>query len=134
VLAALAVARAAPALATWVQSNSVSQAISSAALASPTGLSADRGSCTPAVSDTANLGWTATTSTFADGYEVFRGTASGGPYSQIATVSGRTTTTYSDATVAFSTTYYYIVQAKYLQWRSADAGQASVTTPNVLCV
>ena len=81
-----------------------------------------------------NLSWTATTSTFADGYQVFRGTASGGPYSSIGTVSGRTTVTYVDSTAAFSTTYYYVVQAKYNQWRSANSNQGSVTTPNAVCL
>src|SRR5438309_3560705 len=42
------------------------------------------------------LNWTATTSTYASGYHVLRGTASGGPYTQIVQLSPKTTTTYTD--------------------------------------
>jgi len=52
------------------------------------------------------LTWTA--STGATSYDVWRGTASGGPYTSIATT---TATTYTDTGCSNGTTYYYIVTA-----------------------
>ncbi|HLI56047.1 MAG TPA: hypothetical protein VKY26_03335 [Actinomycetota bacterium] len=100
--------------------------MSSATLAAPTGLS---GSC-PALSSSVVLTWTATTSTFASGYAVFRSTTSGSGYGQIGTVSGRTTTTYTDTGpggILSLGTYYYVVQAKFANWTSPNSTQASVT-------
>jgi fibronectin type 3 domain-containing protein len=41
------------------------------------------------------------------GYNVFRGTANGGPYQTITTMDAETT--YTDYTVDSGTTYYYVV-------------------------
>jgi hypothetical protein len=112
----------------------VAGAVSSATLAAPTSLTAVRGACVLLTSAAVNLSWTATTSTFADGYEIFRSTTSGSGYVSLATVSGRTTTTFIDTTVAFSTTYFYVVEAKTLAWRSPNSNEASVTTPTLACV
>jgi hypothetical protein len=108
--------------------------VSTGTLAAPTGLSAVRGSCTILTSNAVNLSWTATASTFADGYIVLRSTTNGSGYAQIATVAGRATTTYVDGTAAFLTTYYYVVKATRNNWTSPNSGQASVTTPTPLCV
>ncbi len=113
---------------------SASQSITTATLAAPTGLSAARGTCVILTSTQVNLNWTATPSTSADGYEILRSTTNGGPYTSIATVNGRTTTTYIDATVTFSTTYYYVIKAKRNLWRSATSNQASITTQTLVCV
>jgi hypothetical protein len=78
------------------------------------------------------LTWTATPSTFADGYEIFRATGAGA-FVSLATVSGRGTVTYTDKTVAFSTSYSYTVQASYQGWRSIASNAASITTPNNRC-
>lgn len=82
---------------------------------------------------TVNLTWTATTSAFADGYEIDRASQSGGPYSPVGTVSGQSTTNYTDTTAGFSTTYYYVVRATKASWRSVDSGEASVTTLSTAC-
>jgi len=50
--------------------------------------------------------WTASTSTVV-GYNVYRGTTSGGPYVKINS-SLITTLTYTDTTVQSGTTYYYV--------------------------
>ncbi|MGB2779076.1 MAG: choice-of-anchor D domain-containing protein, partial [Candidatus Acidiferrum sp.] len=55
------------------------------------------------------LSWTASTSTVS-GYNVYRGTVSGGPYTQI-NPSLITTLTYTDSTVVSGTTYYYVATA-----------------------
>jgi hypothetical protein len=112
----------------------VSPTYSTGTLAAPTGAAAARGACTILTSSTVVVTWTQTTSIFADGYEILRSTTNGSGYAPHGTVAGRTTTTFSDTTVAFSTTYYYVVRSKRNSWRSPNSNQASVTTPTVLCL
>jgi fibronectin type 3 domain-containing protein/regulation of enolase protein 1 (concanavalin A-like superfamily) len=81
----------------------------------PTGLTA-----TAASTSQINLSWTA--SSGANGYNVKRATASGGPYTTIAT--GVTATSYSDTGLDSSTTYYYIITA-------ANAGGESGSSPEM---
>jgi hypothetical protein len=54
-----------------------------------------------------SLSWVG--STGATAYKVYRGIASGGPYTLLA--SPGTTTTYTDTTVVSGSTYYYVVTA-----------------------
>jgi hypothetical protein len=58
-----------------------------------------------------DLSWDASTSSNISGYNVYRSTTSGGPYSQINTTGLVTGTTYADTTVATGTTYYYVTTA-----------------------
>ena len=74
---------------------------------------------------TVTLDWTATTDTYATGHRVFRATASGGPYVQIAEISPNTTTTYVDNPP--SGTYYYRARAYFANWESADSNEVSAT-------
>jgi hypothetical protein len=109
-----------------------SNALSTATLQPPTGLSATAGCQLLAPKMT--LSWTATTSLFADGYDVYRSTTSGGPYTLITHVSGRTTVTYTDTSgLSTNTTYYYILKSTASSWTSANSGQASAKTP-LLCL
>lgn len=91
-------------------------------LAPPTGLTAQRGLLGLSV----DLSWTATTTSWASGYRIFRGTSSGGPYSQIAQVSGVGTTNYTDGSPGLLT-QYYVVRAYYAgtTWESVNSNQAS---------
>ena len=57
----------------------------------------------------ATLSWTASTSTVV-GYNVYRGTVSGGPYSRV-NGSLVTALTYTDTTVLGGQTYYYVTTA-----------------------
>lgn len=59
---------------------------------------------------TVTLTWTASTSPNVSGYNIYRGTASGGPYSKVnsALITG---TSYLDTTVVPGTTYYYVATA-----------------------
>jgi hypothetical protein len=72
-----------------------------------------------------NLSWTASPSTWASGYRILRATSAAGPYTQIASVSPRTTTTYVDAPGAG--TFHYRVRAYYgtTTWVSADSNTAA---------
>lgn len=112
-----------------------SMSVSTATLAAPTSLASSNGACVPMTGPVAvNLSWTATPSTFADGYEILRRDSSTGAYTSIGTVAGQTTTIYTDATVAFSTTYRYVVLATKLSWRSANSNESVITTPTLTCL
>jgi hypothetical protein len=65
---------------------------------------------TVSVQHSASLNWAASTSTNIVGYNLYRGTASGGPYTRINTslVAG---TGYTDSTVSSGQTYYYVSTA-----------------------
>ena len=84
----------------------------------PTGLTAQSGV-------SVILGWTATSDTYASGHRVLRSASPGGPYSQIAQLTPRTETTFTDNPAAG--TYYYVVKAYYQSWESANSGEGSAT-------
>ncbi|HVN19645.1 MAG TPA: glycoside hydrolase family 44 protein [Dongiaceae bacterium] len=84
----------------------------------PSGLTATAGN------QQVSLTWTA--SSGATGYNVKRGTASGGPYSTIASPSANS---YTDTSVTNGTTYYYVVSAVNSSGESGNSSQAS-GTPN----
>jgi len=84
----------------------------------PTGLSATGGASIA-------LSWTATADTYASGHRVLRGTATGGPYTQIAEVTPRTTTTYVDSPAAG--TYFYVLRSYYQSWESVNSNEVSAT-------
>ncbi len=87
--------------------------------AAPTNLTATGGNAQVA------LQWTA--SSGATSYNVKRGTASGGPYTTVASPTG---TSYTDSSVTNGTTYYYVVTAVNTSGESGNSNQAS-GTPNV---
>jgi len=84
-----------------------------AAPAAPTGLTATAGNAQ------VTLSWTA--STGATGYTVKRSTTSGGPYTNVATV---TTTNYVNTGLTNGTTYYYVVSATNSVGGSNNSAQA----------
>jgi hypothetical protein len=100
-----------------------SNQLATATLAAPTGVSAT----VQSNGGTVRVAWTATSSTWASGHRVFRGTNSGGPYSQIQQIAGRATVTYDD--VPGVGTFYYVVRGYYnpngANWESLNSGQAS---------
>jgi len=74
------------------------------------------------------LGWTASTSTVV-GYNVYRGTVSGGPYSLVN--SSDPNVSYSDATVQAGQTYFYVVTAVDSQGtESVYSNQAQAIVPS----
>lgn len=92
-------------------------------LAPPTGLTAS------VVGSSIRLDWTATVDTYASGYYVLRSTTSGGPYSQIDTVTPRTATTYTDNTAAAGIRYYYVLQTYFQSWLSVYSNEANAAVP-----
>jgi Abnormal spindle-like microcephaly-assoc'd, ASPM-SPD-2-Hydin/Immunoglobulin domain/Immunoglobulin I-set domain len=80
------------------------------------------------VSHSVTLTWTASTSAVS-GYNVYRSTVSGGPYSKVnsSLVSG---TTYTDSTVQATQTYFYVVTSvDGSGTESAFSTEVSVTVP-----
>jgi signal peptidase I len=117
------------AFALFTSNASATSTDSTALLAAPTALSpTESGS---GASATVTLTWTATTSAWATGTRVFRGTTSGGPYSQITQIVGLATTTFVDKPGAG--TFFYVVKAYYTgkgaNWTSANSNQVSATVP-----
>jgi len=129
-LAALA-AVAVPSLAVLAGSDAIdANTFTTATLDAASGLGASA-SCNGLGTAKVSLSWTATPSGFADGYDVMRSLVNGGPYSEVAHVDGRTTTTYVNTGLLTNTTYYYVVVATAGGWTSADSNQASATTPAI---
>lgn len=124
---------ATPALASFTSSRSATASYSTAVLAAPTSLATSAGPCTIGVAASVKLTWTATTSSWADGYEIARSLVAGGPYTTIGTVSGVSTTTYTDSSTLFATLYRYVVRATKVNWRSVNSNEASLTTLTALC-
>ena len=68
------------------------------------------GTGTPPPQHSVGLSWTASTSQGVIGYNIYRGTKSGGPYSKINSVLNASTL-YTDTTVVDGKTYYYVSTA-----------------------
>ena len=83
----------------------------------PTGLTGKSPSSTSVF-----LTWTAASDNVT--YTVRRGTAAGGPYTNIAT--GLTAATYTDNAVSAGTTYYYVVSSTNAAGVGANSAEAAV--------
>ncbi|MFN7139548.1 MAG: fibronectin type III domain-containing protein, partial [Limisphaerales bacterium] len=90
--------------------------------AAPSGLSA-----TAIDSTQVSLSWS-DNSTNEDSFVIARSTASGGPYTDVVSVSANTTA-YTDFGLTQNTTYYYVVKAVNASGASANSNQASAQTP-----
>ncbi len=80
---------------------------------------------------TVSLNWTASTSANVTGYNVYRGTQAGGPYTKI-TPSPIAGTTYTDLAVVAGQTYYYVttaVNSGNVESAYSNQAQAVVPTP-----
>jgi aryl-phospho-beta-D-glucosidase BglC (GH1 family) len=84
--------------------------------AAPTGLTASAGD------GWVSLSWN---SSLANGYNVYRATVSGGPYTQVA--NGLASITYTDYGVVDGTTYYYVVTAFNSYGEGPDSAEVSAT-------
>lgn len=130
----LVVGSAAPtAWASFVEQASASATFSAAVLAPPTGATASAPGCVGG-SYSSQLSWTASASTWLDGYEVAMATTSGGPYAVVPRPAGvsPTATSRTLSGLARRTTYYVVVRTTRSSWR-AQSGQVVVTTPAKNC-
>lgn len=121
------------ALAQLIDTDTAAHTLSTDTLQPPTNPAAAHGPCTTGLSTSITVSWTATPSTWADGYEVLGSLVSGGPYVPMGTVSGVNTTSYTVGDLAFLTTYHFVVKATKGNWRSIATAQVSRTTLSALC-
>ncbi len=78
-----------------------------------------------------DLNWNPSTSANITGYNIYRGSVSGGPYSQVNNGGLVASTVYTDATVASGQTYYYVVKAVDSSGlESGDSNQAQAVVPS----
>ena len=94
----------------------------------PSGLEA-QGSCSGFLQAEISLSWEPTVSRFADGYEIYRSTVSGGGYERVAFVPGHGTTAYVDEDVGPGGTYYYVVKSTTGRRDGPASEQVGVGTP-----
>jgi len=88
-----------------------------------------QGSGGAATSHSVSLSWRASTSTVI-GYNIYRGTKSGGPYAPI-NGSPEASTNFADTSVTGGTTYYYVVTAVNSKGvESVYSNQAVATVPS----
>jgi tRNA A-37 threonylcarbamoyl transferase component Bud32 len=88
------------------------------------------GACSGWLAAEVTLTWSPTASRFADGYDVYRATESGGQYDLVAFVPGRDSAEYVDGQVGLGETYFYLVTATAGQ-RESRPTQAQADTPSV---
>ena len=111
-------------------SGSAGHSVSTAVLAPPSSPAASTTTCnTLVLTATATVTWTATTSTWADGYEVLTSSISGGPYTVAATVSGASSTSAQISALSLGTTTYVVVRATKQAWRSPSTAQITYKAP-----
>lgn len=128
----LLVAVGGPALGAYADAATAASTLRTTQLAAPTGLSAT-GGCTTGLPKLprVSLSWTPTTTSFATGYDVYRGVGAG-PQTLLTTLSLRTTSTYVDTAVLVLTTYTYSVRTRFASWSKASSS-VSASTPT-LCL
>jgi hypothetical protein len=105
-----------------------SLSVTSNASNSPTVVSLS-GTGTAAISHSTALTWVASSSTNVAGYNVYRGTQTGGPYTKV-NATAVVGTTYTDSNVTAGTTYFYVVNAVDSNgMESAHSSEVSATIP-----
>ena len=131
--AVLVVASTGAAFGLFTAMASGSQQFSTATLDPPAGPATEAGTCDPDAADEIVVSWTPTTSTWADGYEVLRSPSDAGPFTVVGTAYGLQAATFTDSGLSFSTTFYYQVRARKLDWRSTPTVTVSRTTRTTQC-
>jgi hypothetical protein len=109
-------------LARFADTDAATAAFGTRRLAAPTNLTATLGA-------NVALGWTASSSGWASGYEVFRSTTSGSGYASVKGVTPVSATATTDSPT--TGTWYYVLRTVYGTWSSAASNEASVTIGGV---
>jgi hypothetical protein len=120
------------ALAGFAVGASASLRVATAELDAPTSPAADVDACTVGDSVDVRVTWTESASGAADGYAILRSDGGGSP-SEVGTVSGRDSTSFTDTGLDFATDYAYTVEATRASWTSDASSSADVTTPAADC-
>ena len=81
-----------------------------------------------AAAHTVSLSWVKSASGTVTGYDVFRGTVSGGPYTEIGSTSN-SVLDFSDTTVQANVEYFYVVTSVAAGVQSAFSSQVAVSVP-----
>lgn len=77
-----------------------------------------------------DISWAASTSTSLQGYNVYRGATSGGPYSKISALLSNTTLLFTDTSVLSGQHYFYVVtDVNTSGIESAASNEVAVTVP-----
>jgi hypothetical protein len=105
-------------LARYTESADSSGSFEADTLAPPTNLTASGGT-------SVGLTWAPTTDGYADGYELYRGSAAGGPYTLVGPVTPASASSTSDGPA--NGTWYYVLRSVFGSWSSADSNEASAT-------
>jgi hypothetical protein len=93
-----------------------------------TALSA-KGGCDGFLKGRVTLSWLPSSSTFADGYVIYRRTSVNGPLKKLELLPGRSTTSFVDHGLNTSSTYYYVVRATAGSQISHATALARAETP-----
>ena len=121
---------AGPAAGVFVETSAVSSNAFATSSVNPPDLTSAVGGST-LLNCRVTLNWTAPVTGLApDGYDIYRSTTNGGPYSLVQHVG--VSTSFVDNGLGVNTTYYYVLQSSRSSWRSVNSNQRSATTP-LLC-
>jgi hypothetical protein len=83
---------------------------------------------TGSVAHSVSLNWNASSSSGVTGYNLYRGTTTGGPYTLLTSLG--VATSYTDSSVASGQTYYYVVRALNSSGESGNSNQAQAVVPS----
>lgn len=105
-------------LARFTSSAGVAGTMATDTLEPPTGLTATGGTAVA-------LAWTPSADAYAAGYRVLRASVSGGPYTQVATITPGSASSTTDSPPPG--TYHYVLRSYYQGWTSSGSNEAAAT-------
>jgi hypothetical protein len=105
-------------LAQFTDQDTTTASFSTDTLAPPTSLAATGGL-------TASLTWVPSVDAYTAGYEIWRGTTSGGSYTLVGTVTPGTASSATDS--PGTGIFYYVLRSYFQNWRSVNSNETSAT-------
>jgi Abnormal spindle-like microcephaly-assoc'd, ASPM-SPD-2-Hydin len=100
--------------------------VASNASNSPVTIAVSGGGVAPPSTYSVNLSWAPSASSGVSGYDVYRSTVSGGPYTEIGSAS---TVDYTDSSVQANTEYFYVITSVDAGVQSGYSSQIAVSIP-----